>query len=189
MGPEEERRRAAFEAVALPFMDRVYRVALRLTRRPEDARDLLQETYLRAFRAFDSFTPGTNCKSWLLKILYSVFVNRYRKEKREPSFVPFEEEFHRIVEDPNALERRLMESRGEQSPEVSSALESLPEVFRAAVLLVDVEELSYEEAAEVLSCPLGTLRSRLFRARRMLFVALSEHARRSGRLRQTQVTE
>ena len=189
MRSEEESRRASFEAAALPFMDRVYRAALRLTRRPEDARDLLQETYLRAFRAFDSFIPGTNCKSWLLKILYSVFVNRYRKEKREPPHVPFEEQFHRLLDDPNSLERKLMEIRGPHSVEVSSALDSLPETFRAAVLLVDVEELSYEEAADALSCPLGTLRSRLFRGRRMLFVALSEYARRTGHLHETRVTE
>jgi RNA polymerase sigma-70 factor (ECF subfamily) len=189
VGSEEERR-ARFENAALPFMDRVHRVALRLTRRPEDARDLLQETYLRAFRAFDSFTPGTNCKAWLFKIQYSIFVNRYRKEKREPAFVPFEDMFHRVLDDPAALERMLGESRGRGSaPEVTLALESLPESFRSAVLLVDVEELSYEEAAAALGCPIGTLRSRLFRARRMLFTALSEYAKTVGHVRSTQVTE
>ena len=122
-------------------------------------------------------------KAWLFKILYSVFINKYRKSQREPQVVPLEEEFHRLA---TADSRVGYSPPGNgtsleaSSPQVNQALENLPEVFRSTVLLIDVEELTYQEAAEVLQCPLGTVRSRLFRARRMLFVALQEYAQRAG---------
>lgn len=184
-------RRARFEQTALPHLRRVYNVALRLARRPEDASDLVQETYLRAYRGFDRFQAGTNCKSWLLTILYSVFVNKYRKQKREGQRVPvedLEDGFHRALATEtaevewSALRAANLDSPGE---EVAKALAELPESFRVAVLLVDVEELSYEEAAAALHCPVGTLRSRLFRARKLLFMALTDYARRAGYLKPT----
>jgi RNA polymerase sigma-70 factor (ECF subfamily) len=128
--------RAEFEDWALPIAPALYRTAHRLSRRPEDARDLVQETYLRAYRTFGNFQPGTNVRAWLFTILYSILNNE-------------------------------------------SALRSLPEEYRAAILLVDVEDLSYEEAAEILSCPVGTLRSRLHRARKLLFAALRDYAVRN----------
>ena len=177
-----ENRRAQFEATALPFMRSIYNSALCLTRRPEDASDLVQETYLRAYRTFPNFTPGTNCKAWLFTIMYSVFVNRYRKEQREPESVSIEEleeKFHRSLAaaewDPNLIQEMHV-----MANEVDQALKRLPESFRFAVLLVDVEEMSYEEAAAVLNCPIGTLRSRLFRARKLLFLELQPYARRKG---------
>jgi len=177
-----ENRRAQFEAIALPFMTSVYNTALCLTRRPEDAGDLVQETYLRAYRTFSNFTPGTNCKAWLFTIMYSVFVNKYRKEQREPKSVSveeLEEKFHRSLAaaewDPYSAQ-----NMGVMGAEVNQALERLPENFRLAVLLVDVEEMSYEEAATVLNCPMGTLRSRLFRARKLLFLELQPYAQKKG---------
>jgi RNA polymerase sigma-70 factor (ECF subfamily) len=163
-------------------MRSIYNTALCLTRRPEDASDLVQETYLRAYRTFSNFTPGTNCKAWLFTIMYSVFVNKYRKEQREPESVSIEEleeKFHRSLAaaewDPN-----LIQEIDVMATEVDQALKRLPESFRLAVLLVDVEEMSYEEAASILNCPIGTLRSRLFRARKLLFLELRPYAQRKG---------
>ena len=175
-------KRIRFEAAALPFAKSLYNMALRLTHRPEDARDLVQETYLRAYRTFHNFTPGTNCKAWLFTILYSIFVNKYHKEQREPEVVSIEEleeKFHHSLAagewDPhwalNSIEVGL---------EVDQALNRLLEPFRLTVLLVDVEEMSYEEAAAVLNCPVGTVRSRLFRARKILFVELQQYALKNG---------
>jgi RNA polymerase sigma-70 factor, ECF subfamily len=170
-------KRDAFAALALPYMKSIYNTALRLIRHPENASDLVQETYLRAYRTFANFTPGTNCKAWLFTIMYSIFVNKYRKEQREPESISLdelEEKYQRALAtwDPPSLE--------EIGTEVNHALDRLPETFRSAVLLVDVEEMSYEEAAAILHCPLGTLRSRLFRARKLLFLELQSYARKKG---------
>ena len=177
---------ARFEAVAMPFMDALYNKALHLTRRPEDANDVVQETYLRAFRTFMNFTEGPNCKAWLFTILYSVFINRYRKEQREPDMVSMderEETFQLTLAD-EQWESNFAALSGSdinwQGTEVNEALAKLPESFRTAVLLVDVEGLTYEEASAVVNSPVGTLRSRLFRARRMLFVELHDYARKMG---------
>lgn len=180
---------ARFEAVAMPFLDALYNKALYLTRRPEDANDVVQETYLRAFRTFGNFTEGTNCKAWLFTILYSVFINRYRKEQREPDMVSMderEETFQLTLADEHWESDFAALSGSEldwQGTEVNEALAKLPEGFRTAVLLVDVEGLTYEEAAAVVNAPVGTLRSRLFRARRMLFVELHDYARKMGIIR------
>jgi RNA polymerase sigma-70 factor (ECF subfamily) len=182
-------RRTRFEATALPLLRRVHCAALYLSRRPDEARDLVQETFLRAYRTFDGFTPGTNPKAWLLTILYSVFANRYRKAQREPLAVPLEEGEAQFE---SALARAGAQygSRGWEGlpaaagPEVERALAGLPEPYRDAVLLVDVQELTYEEAAAVLDCPIGTVRSRLFRARKLLFVALYDYARQAGYLKE-----
>ena len=185
--PDETQMTAArFESAALPFMGVLYHKALVLTRRPEDASDLVQETYLRAYRSFASFTEGTNCKAWLFTIQYSIFVNKYRKAQREPDTVPLDDldaAFEHALAD-GKWDAEFVALTGSelewQEPEVSDALGKLPEEFRSAVLLVDVEELSYEEAAGVLACPIGTLRSRLARARRILFVALRDYAQTRG---------
>jgi len=183
---EHETSAARFEAEALPFMSALYNKASHLTRRPEDASDLVQETYLRAYRTFSNFTQGTNCKAWLFTILYSIFINKYRKAQREPETVSIEEleeTYHRELADPawdDEFASLASLEQEWQGPEVRQALAKLPEEFRAAVLLVDVEQLTYEEAAVVLNCPVGTLRSRLFRARRVLFVELRDFARKMG---------
>ena len=178
--------RARFEADTLPLMPAVHRFASRLARRPEDAKDLVQEAYLRAYRTFGNFRPGTNTKAWLFTIVYSVFVNRWHKERKESANVSveeLEERFHRVLVDERPVPpwgEGAASSRAWADPEVETALQRLPENFRSAVLLVDVEELSYEEAAAALGCPVGTLRSRLFRGRKALFGELLEYARRSG---------
>ena len=188
---ENETTAARFEAVAMPFMDALYNKALHLTHRPEDANDVVQETYLRAFRTFGNFAEGTNCKAWLFTILYSVFINRYRKEQREPDMVSMderEETFHLTLADEQWESNFAALSGSEldwQGAEVKEALAKLPETFRTAVLLVDVEGLTYEEAAAVVNSPVGTLRSRLFRARRLLFVELHDYARKMGIIRRS----
>lgn len=163
----------------------VYRAALRWTRQPAEAGDLLQETYLRAYRTFDSFAAGTNAKAWLLTIAYSIFVNRYRKHRREPQSRSIEDlgEWHEAFAAPSSErpDAQLVQQR--MAAEIEQALETLPALFRSAVLLVDVDELSYEEAATALGCPVGTLRSRLHRARKLLLAALTGYARRSGYLK------
>lgn len=175
--------------MALPFAGALYGQALHLCHRPEEARDLVQETYLRAFRTFANFREGTNGKAWLFTILYSVFINRYRKQQREPELVSLDQAdgiFHQLLAD-SAWESDFsaLSAQGAdwQEPEVHQALEHLPEGFRAAVLFVDVEGLTYEEAAAALGCPVGTLRSRLFRARRLLFVELHRYAQERGLIR------
>jgi RNA polymerase sigma-70 factor (ECF subfamily) len=193
LDPAAAAKRARFEATALPYLKSAYNFALRLTRRPDDARDLVQETYLRAYRTFDNFRAGTNSKAWLFTILYSIFVNRYHKERREPRTVSveeLEEKFHRSL-----VSADLEGSHPAGVPpewtdrEVESAFDELPESFRSVVLLVDVEELSYAEAAAALDCPVGTIRSRLSRARKALYVSLEDHARRAGYLKDTSETK
>ncbi len=180
---------AQFEAVTLPFMGALYNKALRLTQRPADASDLVQETYLRAYRAFGTFAPGTNCKAWLFTILYSIFVNQYRHQQRQPATVSLEEieqRFHHALAADNTDFAAGMpgDATSWDAPEVDEALARLPENYRVAVLLVDVEEFSYEEAAGILNCPVGTVRSRLYRARQLLFVELRAYAQRMGYLKE-----
>jgi RNA polymerase sigma-70 factor (ECF subfamily) len=179
--------RARFEAAALPLMGALHRTAFRLTRSREDAADVVQETFLRAYRTFSNFAPGTNSKAWLFTIMYSVFVNRYRKAKREPlpvSLEEVEERFQRSMTAEWVSDPHAWDVRGEwPRTEAGRALDRLPESFRSAVVLVDLEELSYEEAAAVLSCPVGTLRSRLFRGRKLLFLELQDYGRKMGYLR------
>jgi len=188
--PNENQATAArFEAAALPFMDALYNQALRLTRNSEDASDIVQETYLRAYRTFANFKEGTNCKAWLFTILYSIFVNKYRKRQREADTVSIEEleqTFHRTLADGDWEKNFLPLTTAEldwQEPQLNQALAKLPEDFRSAVMLVDVQGFTYEEAAAALECPVGTVRSRLFRARRMLFLELKDYARRIGLIR------
>jgi len=182
-------RRELFDREALPHLDHLYTVAMHLAHNRNDAEDLVQETMLRALRFFEQFTPGTNCRAWLLTILYNVFRNRYRQSANAERVTTTEEEFEDRVEqmglradapanDPQtAVLDRLMES------EVQAALDSLPEDFRIVLLMVDIQELRYEEAAAVLDIPLGTVRSRISRARGMLKKALEGFARARGYIR------
>ena len=167
-------------------MGALHHKALSLTQRPAEAADLVQDTFLRAYRSFSSFTEGTNCKAWLFTIQYSIFVNTYRKSQREPEMVSLDElgaAFDHTLADPE-WERAVSDLSNAgvdwSGPEVAQALADLPESFRTSVMLVDVEEFSYEEAAGILNCPVGTLRSRLSRARQMLFLALRDYARKMG---------
>lgn len=184
---DSETKRAEFEATAVPLMKALYNAGRRLADGPEDAADLVQETYLRAYRTFDNFTPGTNCKAWLFTIMHSVYANEYHRRRRRGRTVSLdydlEQRFQRYIEAPSDAEAAAATVAVwgvRVSPEVEGALKQLSPDFRAPVLLVDVEGLSYDEAAAVLRCPVGTVRSRLFRARRILFAALHDYATQAG---------
>ena len=177
---------AEFEREALPHFDALYGTALRLTRNPKDAEDLVQEALLKAYRFFHRFEHGTNCKAWLFKILHNTFCNRYRKSQRdrqvtdEASYeqgldVLVSAEAQSASRDPEgALVSRLL------SDEVQRALDSVPETFREAVILSDLQEFSYKEIADIMECPVGTVMSRLFRGRRLLQKALHDYAVEHG---------
>ncbi len=176
-------KRGLFEREALPHVDALYSAALRLSRNPDDARDLLQETVLRAYRFFHQYTPGTNCRAWLLTILYNNFRNGYRSADREQvSLTP--EDFEREVEDLSARgdqrfsNPEMLISEYVLDHEVAAALNALRPDFRTVLMLVDVQELNYQEVAQVLDIPIGTVKSRVSRGRQMMRVALGAFARR-----------
>ena len=178
-----------FEAAAMPFVDSLYNTAYRMTRNPQDAEDLVQEAYFKAYRYYDKFQEGTNFKAWLFKILKNTFINNYRKKQKTPPQSDFAD-----IED--AFEVQISkEAKGKiKSPEeellkdvldedVQKALDSLPADYRMAVILADLEGFSYKEIAEILELPLGTVMSRLYRGRKLLEAAMLEYAREHGYLR------
>ncbi len=178
-------RRQQFRQEALPHMDALYNHALSLTRDEASADDLVQETYLKAWRFWDSYTPGTSCKAWLFRILMNTYINQYRRKTRRPQEVDFadveghsESKIEDTVKGLDADQRDVFE--GLFSDEVKDALDGLPEYFRQVVMLADVEEMTYQEIAEVLDVPIGTVRSRLSRARGLLQDRLTEYARDRG---------
>jgi RNA polymerase sigma-70 factor (ECF subfamily) len=182
---------APFEAEALGFVDSLYRTALRLTRNPADAEDLVQETYLKAFRATDRFEPGTNLRAWLFTILHNAARNRARDHARDMVTID-SETVERVSEAPAGPARDAAEARDTPEslllrdtldPDLKAALDALPGAFRQAVWLRDVEEFSYAEIAEMLSIPPGTVMSRISRGRRMLFDAL-KNVKHHGRLQE-----
>lgn len=183
-GEELRRRHSEFESDTMPYMDALHHFALRMTSDPDEADDLLQETYLKAYRFFDSFERGTNAKAWLFRIMKNTFINMYRRTSKEPDKVDYNdvEEFYHSIRaestDPNDLEQSIFSNVLDDS--VSGALESLPEEFRTVVILCDIEGFTYEEIADFVACPIGTVRSRLHRGRKMLREKLLEYARERG---------
>jgi len=160
-----------FDSLAMPYLDSLYNTAYRMTRSAEDAEDLVQETFFKAYKYYDKFQEGTNLKAWLFKILKNTFINNYRKKKLEPRSVDFaeiEDSFERIVR---------------RDDDVRRALESLPYDYRMVVILADLEDFSYKEIADVLDCPVGTVMSRLYRGRKLLEKALLKYARQHGYIR------
>jgi RNA polymerase sigma-70 factor (ECF subfamily) len=178
-------RRRRFEDEALPHLDALYTMALRLSRNPDDANDLLQETVLRAYRFFHQFESGTNCRAWMLTILFNNFRNGYRKSSREQPAASVEE-FERKLENESlraeaggSNPETILSGQGMEG-EVETALAGLPAEFREALLLVDVEELSYLEVSGVLNVPIGTVKSRVSRGRAILRDMLASFAKERG---------
>ncbi len=179
--------RERFQALAEQHLDGLFRAALRLTRNRTKAEDLLQETFLRAWRSFHTFKPGTNARAWLYRILMNAYIDGYRKTTREPEVVDQEgvdefylytkvqesDDFRRAGNPEEVLLSRLMDA------DVKGALDNLPDAFREVVILADIEGFSYKEIAEMLAIPIGTVMSRLHRGRRQLQVKLWDYAKRA----------
>jgi len=178
-----------FEDISMPYIDSLYNTAYRMARNAEDAEDLVQETYLKAYRYYDKFEEGTNFKAWIFKILKNSFINLYRKKQR----VPPQSEFGEIEE---SFESSVLDGFGDRikSPEdelmanvldedVQKSLEKLPDDYRMAVVLADLEGFSYKEIAEILEIPLGTVMSRLYRGRKQMEKSLLEYAQDRGYIR------
>jgi len=177
-------RHKEFEQQALPHMDILYNYALRLTGSADDAHDLLQETYLKAYRFWDKFEQGTNLRAWLFRIMKNTYINIYRKEVKEPDTVDYDEieSYYNIIRDESSDDSDLQQKLFGQllDDDVTKALETLPEEFRTVVILCDIEGLTYEEIAEFLQIPVGTVRSRLHRGRKLLYTRLYDYAKERG---------
>lgn len=185
--PAKSKKRE-FEETALPYMDSLYRTALRMTKVREEAEGLVQDAYLQAYKGFDNFQKGTNCKAWLFKILRNVFINKYRKDMRSPDIVQYEkvENFYLynqitshqdlnidFLKEPGRLEELIGE-------DVNVALQGLPDEFKEVVILSDIEGFTYEEISRIIDAPIGTVKSRLNRARRFLQKKLWDYAVKKG---------
>ena len=181
---DEQKLNEEFEREAVPHMDALYNFAIKMTGDSDDASDLLQETYLKAFRFWDKFEKGTNCKAWLFRIMKNTYINTYRKNTKEPDKVDYEEieNFYENIKpsstDSAHLEKDIYDNLLDD--ELSSAISSLPEDFRTVIILCDIEGYTYDEIADFVDVPVGTVRSRLHRARKMLFTKLHSYASAKG---------
>ena len=181
---------ADFESDALQYSRQLYSAAMRMSRNPSDAEDLVQETYLKAYRAYHTFEEGTNLKAWLYRILTNTYINKYRKDNRRPSEVDLGDVedlylYRRIGSENTADVSRTTEDRvldGLVESDIKEAVEDLPETFRMPVLLADLEGFSYKEIAEILDIPIGTVMSRLHRGRKAMQKRLWEFAKERGLL-------
>lgn len=183
MNMRDSRRQELFKKEMMPYTDMLFGYAMYLSGDRDQAGDLLQDTYLKAYRFFDKFETGTNAKAWLYRIMKNTFINEYRRTHRQPEIVEFDEQISpyqmsKTHDGMNDL-RDMVESRMFDD-EMAGAIAALPEKFKSVVVLRDLEDLPYEEIAEALEIPIGTVRSRLHRARSILFAKLKDYARARG---------
>ncbi len=187
---QELEKRRSFEKEALPHMDALYRTALRMTKNENDAEDLVQEAFAKAYRFWDKFEPGSNCRAWLFKIMTNIFINEYRSKSRAPVSVNVDD-----IDD-NYLYGQLAQLAPEENPEqqlfakifdddVRKAIEELPDDFRLVVILSFLEGFSYQEIAEIADLQLGTVKSRLHRGRKLLQKKLFDYAIKNGYIKDT----
>jgi RNA polymerase sigma-70 factor (ECF subfamily) len=182
MSPRSTQKQREFQAEAMPHADLLYNYALRTTFNSADAEDLLQETLLKAFRFWDSYEKGTNIRAWLFRIMKNAYINRYRKDKKTPDTIEYDEGANSLYGESAVESAELQEAIGStlMDDDVARAVAHLPDDFRTVVILCDIEELTYEEVAEFLECPIGTVRSRLHRGRKLLRAELLDYAKRRG---------
>jgi RNA polymerase sigma-70 factor (ECF subfamily) len=173
---EVESKKKSFESLALPHMDSLYRYALYMSGDKNDAEDLVQDTYLRAYKFFDKFEKGTDCRAWLFRIMRNTFINKFRHDKRSPPVLSMSDIAEDKLELPMAPNTEIGIVEDGFSDEVYHAIAEIPEMFRTVVLLADVEDLSYKEIASAIGHPIGTVMSRLHRGRRMLRQSLGKYA-------------
>ncbi|MEI8185285.1 MAG: sigma-70 family RNA polymerase sigma factor [Chlorobiaceae bacterium] len=181
---EERQKQLEFQKEAVVHLNSLYNYALHLTMNPNDAEDLVQETYLKAYRFFNSFERGTNCKAWLFKILKNNYINRFRKNSKEPGKVDYDliKDFYHSIKD---VQNDTSEAESDYfhsllHEEVYQALHSLPEEFREVIQLCDIDGFTYEEIANMVESPIGTVRSRLYRGRKLLREQLEGYAKKYG---------
>ncbi len=188
-------REQEFSRIAFEHMDAIYSTALRLARNEQDAEDLVQDTYMRAFRFFDKFEPGTNFKAWLFKILTNTFINSYRKKTRQPQRVDFDKVSYALPEEEKTDNHVKESSPRNFNPElyrklfddqITDALDRLTDDFRLVVVLCDIHGFSYKEIADIIGTPIGTVMSRLSRARKILQKILEEYAAKEGFIKRRQ---
>lgn len=184
---ELQKRYVEFEKEAIPHMNAIYNYALRMTGDEDDADDLVQETFMKAFRFFDKFEKGTNCKAWLFRIMKNSFINDYRKHTKEPDKVDYDDVqnfYENIKSDEVESKHYELDAFSDLlDDDISKAIEKLPEDFRTVIILNDIEGFTYEEIADFVDIPVGTVRSRLHRARKMLYVQLFDYAKEKGFMR------
>ena len=184
LSKEERQKQLEFQKEAVVHLNSLYNYALHLTMNPSDAEDLVQETYLKAYRFFNSFERGTNCKAWLFKILKNNYINRFRKNSKEPGKVDYDliKDFYHSIKD---IQNDTSEAESDYfhsllHEEVYQALHSLPEEFREVIQLCDIDGFTYEEIANMVESPIGTVRSRLYRGRKLLREQLEGYAKKYG---------
>lgn len=181
---KEIRKQADFNEEIIPHLDALYNFGLRLTYDPNDAEDLVQDTIVKAYRFFSSYEKGTNAKAWLFRILKNSYINNYRKKSKKPSQVDYDEvsSFYETIRDERTDTSDLEDTMYREliDDDITKALDDIPEDFRTVVLLCDVEDFTYEEIANMLDVPIGTIRSRLHRGRNLLKAQLMEYAENRG---------
>ena len=181
---KDEQLYVSFKNEAEPHMDALYNFALSLTANKDDAHDLVQETYIKAFKFFDKFETGTNCKAWLFRIMKNTYINDYRKRTKQPEKIDYKdiENFYEEIKasfvNNNHLEEEIFKNL--LGDEITNAIASLSDDFKTVIILCDLEGFSYEEIAEITDSPIGTVRSRLHRARKILFSKLYKYASNKG---------